>query len=232
MKGRKPPGPPFAPHAAIINEYDWLWLHRDGTPTVLAQKVYDHLLGKDATRDQRVALNAYLLAGLTEFWRAHRQYAGVMYLAYLDADLPYAFTCDNFQDVQRLELEPHFADYIQEAFKPLGVYVNFWQPELPAGGDRRYRVMMVNDAGEPAKGRLELLWEPESGGPAVARTERPFEVPAIGQASYEVPLATPTQEGRYLLKVSAFWDGKPWSPTMARRKVSVTPGPVGGIRRN
>ena len=25
-------------HASIINEYDWLWLHRDGTPTTLARK--------------------------------------------------------------------------------------------------------------------------------------------------------------------------------------------------
>ena len=30
-----------------------------------------------------------------------------MYLAYLDADLPNCFTCDNFQDVERLVLEPH-----------------------------------------------------------------------------------------------------------------------------
>ena len=97
-------------HAAIINEYDWLWLHRNGTPTKLSAKVYEHLLGPDTTPDQRQEATAYWLAGLTDFWRASREYAGVMYLAYLDADLPNIVTCDNLSDVRRPQLEPHFAD--------------------------------------------------------------------------------------------------------------------------
>jgi hypothetical protein len=51
-------------HASIINEYDWLWLHRDGTPTTLAQKVYEHLLGPAATPDERREACAYWLAGV------------------------------------------------------------------------------------------------------------------------------------------------------------------------
>ena len=163
-------------HAAIINEYDWLWLHRDGTPTTLARKVYEHLLGPDATPDSGGSRTPICLAGLTEFWRAYRNYAGVMYLAYLDGDLPHCFTCDNFRDVRRLELEPHFADYMGEAFKPLGVYVNFWQPSLPAGGERSYRVMMVNDTYEPARGKLELGWQSSSGAPAAAGAQRPRDI--------------------------------------------------------
>ena len=48
---------------------------------------------------------------------------------------------------------------MSEAFKPLGVYVNFWQPQLAAGSTRSYRVMLVNDTYEPAKGKLTLAWE-------------------------------------------------------------------------
>jgi len=36
---------PQAAHAALINEYDWLWLHRDGTPTQLSRKVYEQISG-------------------------------------------------------------------------------------------------------------------------------------------------------------------------------------------
>ena len=32
-------------HAMILNEYGWLWLNRDGTPTLLTQKLYPRLLG-------------------------------------------------------------------------------------------------------------------------------------------------------------------------------------------
>ena len=57
-------------------------------------------------REQRFEVCGYLLAGITEFWRAYRRYAAVMYLAYLDASLPESFTCDNFRDVENLVLEP------------------------------------------------------------------------------------------------------------------------------
>lgn len=48
----------------------------------------------------------------------------MLYLAYLDGD------------VTRLELDPSFRDYVGESFKPLGVYVNFWQPSLAAKSER------------------------------------------------------------------------------------------------
>ncbi|MBU4400417.1 MAG: hypothetical protein KKE86_13915 [Planctomycetes bacterium] len=219
--GKQRGGIPFPPHPSIINEYDWLWLRRDGMPTILSRKVYEHLLGANATPAQRIELNAYLLAGLTEFWRAYRNHAGVMYLAYLDADRPTSFTCDNFRDVRRLQFHPEFERYMGEAFKPLGVYVNFFQPKLPAGSERTYRVMMVNDTDEAALGRLELVWQAEGGARAAASSQRRFEVPALGQANYDITLATPAAPGNYVLAAKAHWDGKSWSPTIARRKVLV-----------
>jgi hypothetical protein len=71
------------------------------------------------------------------------------------------------------------------------------------------------------KGKLELAWEPEGGGDAVGRTQAPFEISALGQAALELVLASPKQPGKYLLKAIASCDGKPWSPTVARRQVRV-----------
>ena len=221
------PAPPKKPdwqtqHAAIINEYDWLWLHRDGTPSVLTRKVFDALLGPAATPEQRRELCAYLTAGLTEYWRTGRQHAGVMYLAYLDGDLPNAFTCDNFRDVARLEFEPHFPDYMQEAFKPLGVYVDFWQPALATGSKRTYRVLLVNDTQEAAQGRLTLAWKSAQGGAAGEQVQRAFDVPAVGRAAYDLELPAPARAGNYVLTAAAAWEGKAWSPTLSRRKVTLT----------
>ena len=47
----------------ILNEYGWLWLNRDGTPTLLTQKLYPRLLGEKNTTENRFALQAYLLGG-------------------------------------------------------------------------------------------------------------------------------------------------------------------------
>ena len=210
-------------HAAIINEYDWLWLKRDGTPTILSKPVYDHFVGPAASPEQRFEICGYLLAGITEFWRAYRHYAAVMYLAYLDASLPNSFTCDNFRDVENLELEPHFEDYMKEAFKPLGVYINFFHSQLEAGSKQRLRIMCVNDEYDAAKGKLVLALTPTNGSAEVARSEMPMEIPPLGQMSYDLTLEVPVANGEYLLSAKAYWPSRKWSPTVSRRKVSIVP---------
>ncbi len=209
-------------HAAIINEYGWLWLKRDGTPTFMTKNVYNNLLGPDATAEQRFAIYGYLLGGMTEFWRAHRRYAGIQYLAYLDGDIPDAYTCDNFRDVEKLELEANFEDYMKEAFKPVGVYINFWNPKLTTETKRRYHVMMINDEWESVKGKLELSFVSANGDRKVTtRNEISFEIPANGQMTYDITLSAPAAPGDYLLKAAAKCDGQPWTPVVSRRKVSV-----------
>ena len=119
------------------------------------------------------------------------------------------------------QARPPFADYVGNAFKPLGVYVNFRRPELPAGARCSYRVMTVNEEQQPAHGRLELAWQSAAGGRVSGRAQQAFDIPALGQASYDIELTAPSVPGPYQLRALAFWDGKPWSPTVARRKVEV-----------
>jgi hypothetical protein len=184
------------------------------------KETYDYLLGANATAEQRFSLYGYMLGGITEFWRAWRQYAGVMYLDYLNGDVPNTDTGDNFRDPETLELEPYFEDYMREAFKPLGVYVNFWQPSLPGGKKRSFPVMMINDTYETLGGKLVLTLEPAKGGEPAARTETAFEIPALGQMTYNVALEVPQTKGEFVLKASASC-GKPFSPTLSRRRVLI-----------
>ena len=205
-------------HAAFINEYGWLWLNRDGTPTKLTQKVYDTVAGPNATPAERFRWNAYLLAGLTEYWRAHRNFAGVLHFVYLTASFPGAYTSDHFVDVRRLELEPHFADYVAEAFKPIGVYVNFWQPQLPPG-KRTFDIMVVNDEWEEAPLMLTLTVEDKSG-TVVARATRELTVPANGQQTIQLTVEMPSQRGDYTLRAAARKQGSD-APTISRRWVRI-----------
>jgi hypothetical protein len=91
--GKKGPKPHPHAHAAVINEYGWIWLNRDGSPTLLIREVWDVLAGPKATAEERLALNGYLLAGETEYWRAHRNYTGVMHFVYLAGSYKDTFTC-------------------------------------------------------------------------------------------------------------------------------------------
>jgi beta-galactosidase len=204
-------------HAAIVNEYGWLWLNRDGSPTLLTENVYHNLLGPNATNEQRLKLWAYLLGGLTELWRATRDYAGVLHFVYLTCSFPGVFTSDHWRDLEKLELDPDFADYAGEAFKPLGVYLNFWQPEVGAGRERRFPVSVINDESELASGTLMVrVVGPDGRERAIA--ERKFEVPGAGQQTYVFMLKMPDEPGDYTIRAEAKTAG---GTTLSRRNTRV-----------
>jgi beta-galactosidase len=207
--------------AKIINEYGWLWLNRDGSPTLLTQRLYPKLLGSVSTAEDRFAMNAYLLAGKTEFWRALRRYAGVLHFVYLTCSYAGDYTSDHFLDVQNLQLEPHFADYVADAFKPVGVYINFWHPTLVAGASRQFPVVVINDQSDPAKGRLALSLE-SLDGQEVGRADQVFTLEGGGREIYLLTLQLPNAAGKYLLRASARPEGSgSQNATVSRRRVEL-----------
>ena len=217
---------PKEPHPILINEYGWLWVNRDGSPTLLTQTLYPRLLGTNATAAERFSFDAYALAAETEFWRAHRQCAGVMHFVYLTCSYPGVFTSDHFLDVRKLKLEPHFADYLSEAFKPLGVYLDFFQPTLASGSERSFTVKMVNDQNKPVAGELVLSLEADGRGKLAQRAVH-FQIAALGDVTLPVPLAIPTSAGKCILKATAQPEGVPRAAaTVCRRWVEL--GPVMG----
>ena len=171
--------------------------------------------------DQRREENAYLLGGITEFWRAYRKYAAVLHFVYLTASDPKGFTCDHFRDVKTLELDPYFVDYMGNAFKPLGVYVNFWHDQLPANSHQIFQVMLANDLYETESGSLDLNLENEKGG-VIARSSTPFSVAPLGQQTQFIDFNVPAATGKFMLKAIAKpSQGPERDSTISRRRVEV-----------
>jgi beta-galactosidase len=211
-------------HASILNEYGWLWLNRDGSPTLLTNDVYPVLLGPNSTADERREEDAYLLAGLTEFWRAYRKYAAVLHFVYLTAGDPRGFTCDHFRDVKTLELDPYFVDYMGNAFKPLGVYVNFWHDQLPAKSHQVFQVMLANDMYETESGDLDLVLENDKG-TVIAHKTSPFSVAPLGQETQYIDFNIPDATGKCMLKAIAKPSHGPQKEsTVSRRRVELVAG--------
>jgi hypothetical protein len=207
-------------HAMILNEYGWLWLNRDGTPSLLTEKLYPRLLGEKNTTENRFALQAYLLGGETEFWRAYRRYAGVLHFVYLTSSDPKAFTSDHFSDLKTLKLEPHFETAMEQAFNPLGVYLNFWHPSMNASESHDYTIAMVNDEDRPRAGKLRLVFKDEAGREAAAE-ETAFSLAPLGAQSYTVTLMTPSVLGNYSLQAIATAEDESMHPVISRRIVLV-----------
>ena len=210
-------------HALILNEYGWLWLNRDGSPTELTKKVYSQLLGPEATPQKRLALNAYLLAGITEYWRAYRRYAGVLHFVYLTSSDPAGYTSDHFRDVQKLELHSDFRDYLTNAFAPVGVYLSYWQPISDSGSHHLMPVMLVNDFDRQITGTLNLSLESASG-ESVASTKAGFELAPLGQQTLYSNFSFPNETGDFLLRaIIQYRDGNATTSTESRRRIKLVP---------
>lgn len=206
-------------HAAILNEYGWLWLNRDGSPVELTKNVYAKLLGPNANAAERIELNNYLLGGLTEFWRAHRNFAGVLHFVYLTCSYPGVYTSDHFRDVEKLELHPEFEKYVREAFRPLGVYINFWQPQVVAGSKRKIAVMMVNDEYEGVD--VDLTLALTRGGVKAMQAAR-VTIPALGQQTWRFDVGFPNTPGDWVMAAVARPSKAGAEPTVSVRKFRVT----------
>jgi hypothetical protein len=176
-------------NAVILNEYGWLWLNRDGTPTTLTREIYENLLGPEATVEQRRYLYARYLAAKTEFWRSRRNCAGILHFCGLGYSRATGQTSDPFLDLERLTWEPFFSRYVRDAFAPVGVMLDEWMEDLPAGLNHRTPVVVINDLADPWKGLVRLrlmrgqviLWEQtreiEAGGFGLQRVSFDFAVP-------------------------------------------------------
>jgi beta-galactosidase len=90
-------------HPGVLNEYGWLWLKRDGSPTLLTKRVYDSI-APGASNKERIELAAYLLGMETEYFRAHRNYAGVLHFTFLTGNFENAITGDLFEDINELRI--------------------------------------------------------------------------------------------------------------------------------
>jgi hypothetical protein len=219
--------PPFSsaaqakiPVAKIINEYDWLWLNRDGSPTSLTREVYQKLLGPNSTVRERRMLHARYMAALTEFWRCHRQVAGVLHFCALGYSRPSdkprpegGATCDDFIDVKNLVFEPLFERYMRDAFNPVGLMLDFWAAEVPAGGHRSLRVFAINDLDRPWQGAVRLR---------VLRGER--------EVSSQTQTAKIARWGREILTFPVAWPKEPGSYTLAAERNDDAGKPVQSLR--
>jgi len=188
----------------VINEYAWLWLTREGEPTCLTDNVYKSLLGADSTVEQRRELYAKYLAALSEFWRCHRECAGVLHfcgLAYSrPGDRPRpegGATSDHFIDLKKLKFEPNFEKYVRDAFSPVGLMVDFWDEEVGPETERQLKIFVINDLYENWEGTIELRIV--RGKKVVSKQSKACAVGGLGREILTFDAKFPAQTGKYQL---------------------------------
>ena len=189
----------------IVNEYGWLWLNRDGTPTTLTKKLYSNLLGPDSTTEQRRQRYARTLAAETEFWRARRACAGVLHFCGLGYSRPDGQTSDHWIDLEKLTWEPEFLNYVRDTFAPVGVMIDAWAEDYPSGRPREFPIALINDLDTDWNGtvRLSLV----RGGATIQEKSQPCTIPSLGNKRLTFTIDIPAQPGNYQLEAALIKTG-------------------------
>lgn len=198
-----------AKYPIIINEYEWLWLNRDGSPTTLDKGIYANLFPEANTPEKRLEVYAKLMGITTEFWRAHRLAAGVLYfsgLSYSRSTYPVGQTSDNWADVKNLVLEPHFVQYMKPAFSPVGVMINFWKNKQEAGKEQTFPIILINDTYEKWSGNLELSLIKD--GKTLITKSIAASIEELGKENYNATFQLPTEKGKYQLVAAINYKGE------------------------
>jgi hypothetical protein len=183
----------------IINEYGGIWLNRNGSPTTLSQPVFDYLMGPSATVAQRRLLYARNMAAITEFFRAHRQAAAVMHFCGLGYSRYDGQTSDDWVDLEKLTWDPEFYKYVRDAFAPVGLMLDVWADEFPAGKTQEFPVIIFNDLEKPWKGDVRLRLS--TGEKTIFEKIIPAKVAGYGTTRLSFTADIPEQAGDYQAEV-------------------------------
>ncbi|MCF7972407.1 MAG: hypothetical protein K9N55_01185, partial [Phycisphaerae bacterium] len=208
----------------VNNEYAWLWLNRDGTPTCLTRNVYSDLIGPTASIPEHRYTYARTLAALTEFWRSHRECAAVMHFCGLGYsrsggwERPEAgATSDHFSELESLNLDPMFVEYVRDAFAPVGLMIDMWQEAITAGSEQAVPVAVINDLPEPWQGTVVLRLI--QNGKTVTEQSQACTVESLGRTVIGLTLSVPKETGKYLLTAELVTKDK--DPVRSLRDVQI-----------
>jgi hypothetical protein len=210
--------------AQLVNEYGWIWLWRNGTPSKLTVQVYNYYLGANSNPAQNRELQAYWLQLETEWLRSNSNIAGVLAFCYLANN--YGYTGDWFiDDIKDLKPGPTM-HWFQHCFAPAAVFINltderYMKQVLPhqPGSILLFNLVGVNNNQGLVSGKVKVSLLDVTGKP-VADNILDVELTPLTRSTYLTSLTLPEQPGGYLMTVE-FTPAGASQPVISRRYIRV-----------
>lgn len=203
-------------YPALVNEYAWLWVRRDGEGTVLTEQGYNTWF-PEFTASDRFEFYAYQCALQTEYYRALRA-AGVMQFAGLNSNYQGSKTSDIFIDIDKLVIEPHIKQYVRDAFSPEAVCIWYWEDHATRGTRITVPIVLLNDLQVPVSTSVKISFENDYHEISHIITP-PVQIAPSGKAIIEEVLLIPEKPGGY--KLIAEIIDKNNNPVRSVRKIEV-----------
>jgi hypothetical protein len=189
--------------AQLVNEYGWIWLWRNGSPSKLTVEVFEHYLGKKSSPEQNADFQAYWMQLETEWLRSNPSIAGVLAFCYLTNN--YGYTGDWFAgNIKDLKPTPTL-DWFQHAFAPAGVFINLTderyirmtKPHEP-GATLLFNLFGINNLNKTAAGiiNVKLL---NAKGQTASEQRFPVRLEPFFRTEIPISMVLPSEAGGYVL---------------------------------
>ena len=188
----------YGGNAVLLEEYGWLWLTRDGNPTRLTEPIYATMTDWPVgTVQERRYTRARLTAAETEFFRCNRAMAGVLLFCGLSSSHDRVSTADNFTDLDSLEYEPYFLQYVRDAFAPVGLMIDIWEREIAAGVLHEIPVTIINDLADEWRGDVVVTVSALAAGETISEQRRAIRLAGFGQERTHFGLTRAIPDGEH-----------------------------------
>jgi hypothetical protein len=187
----------------LVNEYGWIWLLRNGTPSKLTFDVFEYYLGKNSIPEQNLELQAYWLQLETEWLRSETQIAGVLAFCYLTNN--YGYTGDWFEGNIK-DLKPTITlDWLRHAFAPAATFINLTderytktlEPHMPES-TLLFNLAGVNNLIKAVSGNVKVKLINQDG-KIVSEQSYTVELESFQRTTIPVSLLLPADTGGYVL---------------------------------
>ena len=136
--------------ANYINEYGWLWVDREGVPTLLTAGEYDDG-DRGSNPEEYKIFYATGVAQMTERYRVSRKYFGILQFCGLSYSHPngIGYTSDVLcPDLTTPIVREELKEKMRGAFASVGIVINDWSTSGKGGTTRSVPVIIVNDLNE------------------------------------------------------------------------------------
>ena len=186
------------PNPIIVNEYGWIWLYRNGQPAWAAEEVWEYYPEYD-TRAVRWQWRGRVIAAMTEYWRSKRDLAGVQHFCALTcnrSEKPKSMVSDEWQNVERLIMQPGFKKYVKPAFAPVGLMIKKWDKEYDPGQKINVPVTIINDLYQSWEGKVTLKIK-RGQGILTTKSSKKIYLKKLGKTELNFSVELPERIGDY-----------------------------------
>jgi beta-galactosidase len=182
-----------SPTPAVVNEFLWWWLDRNGAPTVLTRDVVARWVGEGATHEEIEQHQCFLAAELVELFRRMR----------VDAVQPFVYLSNNqgptanwfLGPIRELQPRPLLRT-LRNAFSPVGISLELWDRHFFPGEHRTIPLHVMNDVPEVFTGAVTCGVQ-GSDGAWIMQRQLPVSVDPSGRWVKDVEVVFPEAEGTY-----------------------------------